>query len=89
MEIARQVLSVLAVFALLGGLLFALRRSGRTSFQGWPRAQKGLKQMESLERLALTPQHSLHLVRVQGRDLLIATHPQGCALIANVPGDRA
>ncbi len=89
MELARQVLSVLAVFALLGGLLFALRRSGSASFRGWPRAQKSARQMESLERLALTPQHSLHLVRVQGRDLLIATHPQGCLLIANVQGDRA
>ena len=83
MEIVRQVLSVFAVFALLGGALWALRRGGAASFRGWPRAQKRARHMESMERLALTPQHSLHLVRVQGRELLVATHPQGCALLMN------
>jgi len=37
--------------------------------------------MVALERLALTPQHTLHLVRIQGREVLVATHPQGCSVV--------
>ena len=39
------------------------------------------RSLESVERLALTPQHSLHLVRIGGREVVVATHPQGCALL--------
>lgn len=88
MEIARQVLSVLAVFALLGGALWVLRRGGSASFRGWPRAQKREKAIEPLERLALTPQHSLHLVRIEGRELVVATHPQGCVLLLDTERAR-
>jgi hypothetical protein len=32
----------------------------------------------------LTPQHTLHIVRVNGREILIATHPQGCSVVTTV-----
>jgi hypothetical protein len=41
--------------------------------------------MERVGRLALTPQHTLHLVRVQGRDMIVATHPQGCSVVQASP----
>jgi len=78
MEAARQILSVLAVFGLLGSMLWLLRRGGRVNFRGIGRDDKSL---ESIERLALTPQHALHLVKIRGRELVVATHPQGCALL--------
>jgi hypothetical protein len=31
--------------------------------------------MESMERLALGPQHALHLIRLDGRSVLVATAP--------------
>src|SRR5450631_3876841 len=34
--------------------------------------------VQTLDRLALTPLHALHVVRAGGRELLVATHPQGC-----------
>jgi len=37
--------------------------------------------MQAIERLSLTPQHSLHLVSVSGRVLLIAVSPGGCSLL--------
>src|SRR5262245_19430131 len=37
--------------------------------------------MQSLERISLTPQHSLHLVRVAGRVLLVAVSPGGCSVL--------
>jgi flagellar biogenesis protein FliO len=40
--------------------------------------------MVAVERLSLTPQHSLHMVRVNGREFVVATHPQGCTLVTAV-----
>lgn len=91
MDVLRQMFSVLLVFALLGGMLWALRRSGRVSLPGF--TVKGLarkrvlgnaRAMVALERLALTPTHTLHVVRVNGREVLFATHPQGCSVVPMV-----
>jgi hypothetical protein len=83
MDVLRQVFSVLLVFSLLGGVLWALRRGGRISFRGLARmrVQGNTKSMVAMERLALTPQHTLHLVRIHGREVLVATHPQGCSVV--------
>ena len=88
MDVLRQVFSVLLVFSLLGAVLWLLR-SGR--FQGFTvrslarkRALGNSRSMIAVERLALTPQHTLHLVCIHGREVLVATHPQGCAVITTV-----
>jgi hypothetical protein len=85
MDVFRQVFSVLLVFSLLGAALWALRRSGRVSFQGFLARKRVLGQqgrsMVAVERLALTPQHSLHIVRINGREVVVATHPQGCTVV--------
>jgi len=78
MEMARQILSVLAVFGLLGAALWTMRRGGFANIRALRRDAKSL---ESIERLPLTPQHALHLVKIRGRELVVATHPQGCALL--------
>ncbi len=103
----RQILSVLVVFALLGGALFALRRGSLGSLAsgairwrspGWSsalftRAPARTKSLAAMERLALTPHHALHLVRIQGREVVVATHPRGCTVLSEgrvVPNaDRA
>ena len=62
---------------------------GILSPQGFGAAVRGLtsraRALESVERLPLTPQHSLHLVRIAGRELLVGTHPQGCVLLVDLP----
>jgi hypothetical protein len=86
----RQFFSVLLVFALLGGALVLLRRGSSSSLRlasfgkslSFPKSKGRAKSLESIERIALTPQHSLHLVRIQGREVVVATHPQGCALLS-------
>jgi len=85
MDVLRQVFSVLLVFSLLGATLWALRRGGRISFQGFARKRilGNTRSMVAVERLALTHQHTLHLVRINGREVLVATHPQGCTVVAN------
>ena len=88
MDVLRQVLSVLLVFSLLGAALWALRRGGRISFQGFTwrglartRVLGNTRSMVAVERLVLTPQHTLHLVCIHGREILVATHPQGCSVV--------
>ncbi len=79
----RQFSSILLVFALLGGALWIMRRaaSGRISFSPRQLSQSRSKSLVSMERLALTPNHSLHLIRIHGRDVVVATHPQGCGIL--------
>lgn len=80
METVRQVLATMAVFAVLGGVLWLLRRGhgGRIGFR-----RKGAARLEAVERVPLSPQHALHLVRFGDRALLIAAHAGGCTLLEN------
>lgn len=45
--------------------------------------------MERIARLILTPQHTLHLVRIHGKDLLVATHAQGCSVVTGFGRDAS
>jgi flagellar biogenesis protein FliO len=85
MDLLRQLAAVGLVFGLLAAALWMLRRRGITS-RGWlPRPRRATARLESLERLALSPQHTLHLVRVADRALLIGAHSGGCTLLESLP----
>jgi flagellar biogenesis protein FliO len=84
MDYVRQMAAVGAVFLLLGGLLWWMRRRGFAA----PGKARGARRMEVLERLSLGPQHSLHLVRWDGATLLVACSPAGCTRIADERGGR-
>jgi|SRR5665213_1267551 len=76
MEALRQISAIVLVFGLLGLGVWALRRrSGPLRFGP-------SKSLASVERLSLTPQHAVHLIHIAGRELLIATHPNGLTLLA-------
>jgi flagellar biogenesis protein FliO len=81
MEAIQQTLVVVFVLALLGVTLYLLRSKGLARFNGINMGRANARRMQSVERLALTPQHSLHLVNVGGRVLLIAVSPGGCSLL--------
>jgi flagellar biogenesis protein FliO len=81
MESLQQVGTVLFVLGLLGGTLFWLRSKGLARFGVKGMGRGGSRQMQSIERLPLTPQHSLHLVKVAGKVLLIAVSPGGCSVL--------
>ena len=72
---------VLAVFALLGGLLWFSKRRGWAAFSTGARRGGNERRLEVLERVPLTAQHALHLVRVSDRTVLIATAPSSCTLL--------
>jgi len=79
-DLIRQVLAVLAVFSLLGAAVWKLRG-------GSPLActRSAGPRLASVGRIALTPQHAVHLVRMDGREFVLATHPQGCSLLSETP----
>jgi flagellar biosynthetic protein FliO len=90
MDEIRQVLAVLTVLGMLGGALWWLRRRGYAQFAGKPRSGAKGRNMRVIERLPLTPQHSLHLVRVADRTIIVAASPGGCSILDSVaiPGDE-
>lgn len=81
MESMQQAFSVLLVLALLGGTLWWLRRRGMAAFAFKSAVGGRRKSIQVIERLALTPQHSLHLVKVERRTMLIAASPAGCSIL--------
>src|SRR5260370_41239992 len=85
MGAVRQILAVVLVFALLGVLLWTVRRAGGTfslrRALSFTRGAGRTRALQSIERLALTPQHSLHVVRWNGREMMVATHPHGCSVL--------
>jgi flagellar biogenesis protein FliO len=83
MEVFQQAAAVVAVLGLLAATLWWLRRRGLAGVS-LGRKPSG-KRLEALERLALSPQHSLHLVRLGETALLLALSPTGCALVRSLP----
>ena len=82
MDVVRQLLAITVVFGLLWLALWLLRRRGaiRTSARGTdPQA------IQSCGRLALTAQHSLHLIRAGERRVLLGLHSTGFTVICDIP----
>jgi flagellar biogenesis protein FliO len=84
MDLARDLGAVLLVLGVLGATLWALRRVGAVRWRAPGRA-RSRGRIEVVERVALSPQQALHLVRLGSRALLIASHAGGCTLVESVP----
>ena len=82
METFRQAGGAAGVLTLLLLTLWWLKRKGMAQ-PVWRGLAPSHRRLESIERLALTQQHMLHLVRVGGRELLIASSPSGCSLVSS------
>jgi flagellar biogenesis protein FliO len=82
MEFGQQYGAVVIVLALLGATLWWLRRRGYAAVAP---GRRGARRMETIERLPLAPQHTLHLVRIGRSVSLVATSPAGCALLQTLP----
>ena len=86
MEPLQQATAVFVVLALLGIAFYWLRVKGMARFSLPGMAGSNPRRLQSIERLPLTAHHSLHLVRVAGRVVLIAVSPGGCSVLDG--GDR-
>lgn len=76
MEILRQ----LAALALVFALLWAARRLLRG--KSW-RSRSAPALLESRGKLALTARHSVHLVRVGDRTLIVGVYPDGITFLGD------
>lgn len=89
MEPLQQAAAVLLVLILLGTAVYALRAKGMAMMRRRNSGRTNQRQLESVDRLPLTPHHSLHLVRVEGRTVLIAVSPGGCHIVDRNMADRS
>ena len=81
MDIVRQSLAIATVFALLWLALWLLKRKGALAAG---RSQSGPRRIEVRGKLVLSAQHSLQLVGVDGRELLVGVHPAGLTVICDL-----
>jgi flagellar biosynthetic protein FliO len=86
-QVAQRGLAALLVLGLLFALVWALRRKGLAQISLRRTLGGGERQLSVMERLPLTPQHALFLVRSGNQVLLLSSSPSGINLIeAREPG---
>jgi flagellar biogenesis protein FliO len=85
-EWLRALLSIAAVLALAAALRCWIAPPAWWRGRRRP-AGRGEGRLETLDRVVLSPQHTLHLVRVGDRALLIGSHPAGCSLLESLPAE--
>jgi flagellar biogenesis protein FliO len=85
----QQFSAVMFVLLALWGAVAFLRKKGLAFSSGSLRPRKQAARIESLEKLRLTPHHSIHLLSVDGNRLLVAVHPQGVTLLRGSVRARA
>jgi flagellar biogenesis protein FliO len=82
MEGIQQMAAVVCVLGLLLATLWWLKRRG---LAGNVFKAQGSRKLAYLERVALGPQHALHLVRVGERAFLLTSFANGCSLVESFP----
>jgi flagellar biosynthetic protein FliO len=82
LETFSQSIAAFLVLLLLVAFLWAMRRRGLASFNfALTKNLAKQKAMQVVERLPLTAHHSLHLVRIEDRVILIGVSPSSCTQI--------
>ena len=79
----QQFFAVLIVLLALWGAVLFLRRKGMAVLKAPLLARKQAASIQQLDRMRLSPQHSIHLLQIEGRKLLIAVHGQGITVLEN------
>lgn len=77
----QQFLAVIFVLLSLWGAVWYFRRKG-FAVRGAPLlGRKQTHPIEQVDRIRLTPQHSIHLLRVEGHQFLVGVHPHGITVL--------
>lgn len=84
-DLYKEILGIAIVFALLGAAVWMMGRRRRGAPLFWGKLQRSGGRMRVIERLHLTPQHSLVLLQLGRRALLVSIYPGGCALLETGP----
>jgi flagellar biogenesis protein FliO len=90
MDLLQPILAIGLVLGLLAAALLLLKNRGAATFRlpgqiSGRFTNSGQRKLEVLERVALGPQHSVHLVRVGERQVLIGTSPSSCQVLESNP----
>ena len=79
MELIRQFGLILAVLGALAAAIAVMRKRGANV--KWPHMSRKVRRLEVVERLVLSPQANLVLIRLDEREILIATSGTGCSVL--------
>lgn len=85
MDLLQPLAAIALVFGLLAAALLLLKKRGAATFRLPGSSALADRKLEVLERASLGPQHSIHLVRVGERLVLVATAPSSCQLLESYP----
>lgn len=81
---AEQIVAAVFVIGLLLATVWVLRRKGFAAANPIWKRTRSAGTLQVIERVPLTAQHSLHLVRVGGELVLIGVSPSSCGQIMTV-----
>lgn len=85
LEWIRQTAGVAFTLLLVAAAVWWLRRRG---LAGMSAARRAGRRLEAVERLPLGPQHTLCLVRMGARGILVALSPAGCTVLESAEWGR-
>jgi flagellar biogenesis protein FliO len=85
MDLLQGLTIVFVLLVTLVGAVVWLRQKGYAQFSA--PGIRNTRRLQVLERQMLTPQHSLHLIAVDGRVLLVASAPGGCTVLTPLDGN--
>lgn len=84
MDLSQQLIAIIVVLGVLFGLLWVMKRKGWAHVRS--RGRRGpTARLEVLDHLVLTPHHSIHLIQLADRTLLVGLSPNGCNLLESAP----
>jgi flagellar biogenesis protein FliO len=86
--VAGQLMAITFVFGLLWGAIALIRRKEFVQSYRPNRPGRSPDSMRRLERIVLTPQHTLHLISIGGSRFVIATHSHGCSFYPCIPSSE-
>ena len=81
MDALQPIGAILLVLGLLAGALFVLKKNRVGGLASDLRLGSGGRRLQVIERVSLTPQHTLSLVRVGARMMMVATAPGNCQIL--------
>ena len=88
MDPIQSLLAVLLVLGLLATTLAVLRRRSMLTWRMPGSVSPASRRMELVERISLSPNHTLHLVRIGDRSVLVATTPGSCQILDTQPREE-
>ena len=84
----QQFLAVIFVLLSLWGAVWYFRKKGFTVRSAPLLGRKQTHPIQQVDRMRLTPHHSIHLLCVDGRKLLVGVHPQGITVLTETAQDH-